>query len=466
MSHFASIHERSGADEVFGVLLLYGRDQSDVLSRAIDRLEEYALNVDGQADYNVTQVWVRSFGEIGLVMLRFTTSEHGMRHLWRNCPGVNQRTMDDELIMTVHRADRPWTMDNSIPMQMYATAHEDAGWDATHHAHLATVSNVLAADALIDIAQHDFLFSKESPDGSRLPQGKRWAVHVLRVFDLGRRGGIFLAREISKARELAGLGANAQSGSYLREAMRQPEVETIPDSQYYGYLFVHGVDRPGLFSQLSQFIQQPVPNGAPLDGEGRPRKILRSCCRGLGREAVMVMATILRNKAEANMLTEALHRCLRDFYHRAPGAAMRHRLDQPGMPPDGYWHAEVRASKVNPSLIGLRWNEVAADVMPPFDSDLEETIELGPYPVADERGIIKNLCEAIKRMPEVIGTRTCPKLSIYFMDGRIEPAAEGSGHRFDFGLGLLVPRQHSQRIRENMEAHIQGLMRDSKVRAE
>jgi hypothetical protein len=476
-----------GNREVHAVMLAHGKDRAGVLRATLGELESHLYDPDmPDRGFSITQAWVRSFGAVGVVMLRFKTHEAKYRRLLRQCAFLATPGLEG-LTMSLRRADRPWVLDTPIETRVYTIEMPYALWRLKDTQGLSTedrfeqVVNHLSADAQVDVAQLDFFVTQKNRAHAELTQDM--AVVAMRLFDLGRRGRGFLNNRVLVAHRAAGLrppntggqivenacdgsnyelvgGTGGESSShYLTVANREPvmptegkharqsndegcQQEAIGESSEslqtggYGYVGVHGMDCPGLLAEVARFVStfQSESSSArhplPLEHASASRRILRSCCRGLGREGVVLVSTRLNDEVEAAHMERGLHECLRRFYRsKAVLTASRQPI---GLPISGFWTAKVHFSPDQPPTLNRTSSSLAYD-----------SVEVGPIRSRDRSLVVRyvsRVVDELNRCARLLVTDqelASDPISIYFLDLRIERSQPHD--QFDLAMGLWLP---------------------------
>jgi len=522
----ASYQSASDGLAVYGVILGYGHDRGGVLrdvlrillngvrGEIIHRSEESAeesnlpeeiARIDAlPPGFNVTQCWVRSVGKIGVVMLRFTTTESEFRKLSRWVREINagERSIEGDNIpvgayqsagnppeerkgssirLRLHRTGRPWHLDASIRSGVLRYEGARTVWERPPEGTLESGQDLfeqllhnLAADQELDVAQTDMVISEDGPapvgnqprtGGS--PKNPK-ALALIRLFDLGIRGRYFIRKTIDEAREaIAGSGTawpliaqgdthpgfsyaddgdspdsvkvNAQR--YIQDALRGPVREADPDA-VVADIMVHALDVPGLLAEVYGFIKR------------QSFQIVRVCCRGLGSDAVVLLAVKLPrwwptgtpenlSDAERALRLETLIRDRIDlFLHKNSEKARFAEIARGMMHPAGYWRVFVHLA----TTVSDRSRNVPLQAF--VQSQVDE-IQDRPRLLVK---LVRLLAAFAKGLEKGEYIDAHDQVSIFYLD--VRPLRRGGVTYSEIGLGVSMPiknAEHDHRIQTHFD---------------
>lgn len=448
--------------EVYAVILAYGQERSGVLSEVLRVLHiptgtsakrgsrrVSSLEALYQPSFTVSHAWVRAVGPIGVVMMRFKAKESIYRAIVRRAidwPGPDEKRSTTQLKIIVHRDEKPWSADARIhSAAVVAEWPKDDRWEKAYDVFVDVLNN-LGADEKIDVAEQDWVETTDraaptEPNANPEPSHRTLQVSAsLRLFDLGRRGVGFLPAAIAAAISAAGDheftylaledtplhgGVAKKSPIYLRNALRGPKEQTRGPGKRV-YIFIHALDSRGLLATVTDIVRKDKST------------IHRSCCRGLGRDGLVVMEATLAGSRSPAEVESDLRRELPKFFRRTIGSARLNESAAEGVPSTGVWTISVfKKSNPSPALGG---------------SGRSETVELKILSIDDGPGLLLSVSDAIDAVNKHV-ERGCPKewtltggISIYFLDGQLKSLGVGKSdgtRQFEFGVGLKVPKYSS-----------------------
>ena len=451
--------------------------------------------------FNVTQCWVRSVGQIGVVMLRFTTQEVQFRKLSRWVQEINsgERSIEGDLILTdavqpkpgeeptpnhdsirlrLHRTGRPWHLDASIRSGVLRYEGTRKNWEGEPDSQQDSGQELfeqllhnLAADQELDVAQTDMVISEDNAPPLRgtkpkLPAtGAAKALAHIRLFDLGARGKYLIERSVNAAcaamegrdkiwkvepNEVTHPGFsyhddgdtdrtiedNAQR--YIQGALRGPVRETGSEA-FVADIMVHALDVPGLLAEVYGFIKR------------QQYKIVRVCCRGLGSDAVVLLAVKIPRPPDPVNTGESwdrlrvleLEKLIREridyFVHKNAGKARFAEIARGMIHPRGYWRVFVQLSK---SAIGANGTP-----------QLEAFVQSKVGKIEDRPRLLLKLVRLLKTFEDLLKAEklitTSARVNIFYMD--VRPLRLKNGTFSEIGLGVSAPienKLHDDKIQK------------------
>lgn len=431
MSDDPSFNHGFSLPRVHGVLTWVGRDGNGLACRALEHLYSCARAV---GHTNVTQLniggaWIRSFGPYGGVVFRFDGPTDLVRLLRRRY----RATLPGELRaegpatgpgLVIHRADQPYSAHGDLTGVHVWFRRDVTTQDATLLSHL---HNLLSSVPGVDIAQ-----------GDQMVSGDRW-LYSVRVFDLRRRGHGWLKAWVASALEHAGLAAGSDGappivaddddmgphGDYA-DVLREMVSHAMLDpgrrrDRRYLYLVAHTLDRGGIFADLYHFLHTtPAGPGGPRVR----RNVVRTSCRALGGEGLLLMAAELDpgDRVDERWLTHELRSHLEATFLQARARGEFPQTLQPLEPAfPGYWTATMEASSVSP------WDF----------ADKLEALPILPLTAIDRPRLLVDIFSAAEAAAGGRG-----RVNVYHYNGR--PRADAwerggdSAQRFLFTLGIAV----------------------------
>ncbi len=471
-----------GDYDVYGTILAYGPNRPWVLRDVLIELQKgcanQAVRTAGQTTrspgFNVSHAWVRSVGNIGVVMLRFETTEEGYRNLRRQLPPAlpDPEQRGRAPLLRVHRTGKPWHLDSRVRSGVLRYEANEAQWEEDGERVLDELLHNLAADPLLDVAQTDLVVTLDHPAQviddttsqtrsreERVPLTARVVAANVRLFDLGRRGKFYLQEAIENA-EAAILGTRTEQGrgerqstypwfaflsdadksqavdkttkTYISNALRGP-VEGPHKGWESASVFVHALDVPGLLAEVTSSVRRQF------------CRIDRVCCRGLGRDAVVLLTvrwpiTTVTRDQDGQIVTMdplALERAIRDdlrqFFERETVRARITQQERGATHPAGYWNLYAERAPESASVAGSR--------------ERRDFVESTVCTVPDREWILIDLMEELvvlnrDLLKEKI-TSEGALASIYYLDLRPMPPAPNAhtgteSKMCEIGLGVVV----------------------------
>ncbi len=458
--------------------------------------------IDGsEPGFNVTHCWVRSVGKIGVVMLRFTTIEVNFRRLSRWVREINagERSIEGDVItvgtlqsralgsgslerasirLRLHRTGRPWHLDASIRSGVVRYEGSRKAWEKPEVAsndgsitpldsgqdRFEQLLHNLAADQELDVAQTDVVISKDAPapvgvaereEESNRPEK---AIALIRLFDLGSRGRHFIRHSVQAARlsiaepdevwheakpddthpgfsytDDGDIAPKAKENAqlYIKNALRGPVLESGSDS-VAADIMVHALDVPGLLAEVYGFIKR----------EGI--QIVRVCCRGLGSDAVVLLAVKLpkswpqgtsgnTSDAERALKLETMIRRRVDlFLHKNSEKARFAEITRGMMHPAGYWRVFVHLG--------------ASGEIAPGSSPIQAFVQSRVDEIEDRPRLLLKLVRLLNAFAgelvnnEFIQSRD--QVSIFYLD--VRPLRRGQQMFSEIGLGVSMPVESAE----------------------
>ena len=464
-----STKDYKNTDCVHAVIIAYGQERSGVLHDVLEilRLSQSELSSTEEVvpkhggykpPFEITHAWVRAVGPIGVVMLRFSTTDVVYRTICRKVPIYQEREarkVGKPLKVIVHRAERAWNHDGRVRSIAVVSQWPKASSGTEWYENMECILNNLSADLNIHISEQDWVETTDLP--ALKGTGKKEDVVVkenkkdknttvylaasLLLHDSGYRGRDFLKNAIASSIAAVGLENTTQwvdpaknevafighesdksPSGYLENALRGP-VEIPEESSGRAYIFVHALDAPGLLAFVTRIVRQDETS------------IHRSCCHGLGGDGIVVMETELSGARNQDALETDLKRELAKFYKKTLGSARLQELKGMGIPNTGVW---------NIAVVRVRKKQRHDDSFTECD-----TVELPLLEPVDGPGMMLTVSDAIQSINKYIESEYvgCSDLyqgvSLYFFDGRFKKTKNGDHRRFRFGLGLKVPKMAS-----------------------
>lgn len=373
---------------------------------------------------------------------------------------------DDSIRLRLHRTGPPWHLEASIRSGVlrYEGARED--WEGQAGSKQASGQELfeqllhnLAADQELDVAQTDMVISKDKapPLGGQEPPspatGAATALAHIRLFDLGARGKFLIEKSVDAAREaIAGktgvwppvlkgvthpgfsyhddgdndtsVEENAQL--YIQGALRGPIPQSDPDA-IVADIMVHALDVPGLLAEVYGFIKR------------RGFQIVRVCCRGLGSDAVVLLAVKIPRSwpsvamsalpdAERVLKLETMIRERIDhFLHKNAGKARFAELARGMIHPHGYWRVFVQLSKLAISRNG--------------SPQLEAFVQSKVDKIQDRPRLLLKLVRLLRTFEDLLKAKelipASARVSIFYLD--VRPLRREDGTYSEIGLGVSAP---------------------------
>ncbi|MFT3685664.1 MAG: hypothetical protein QM783_12180 [Phycisphaerales bacterium] len=444
-----------------GVLVLQGKDHRQQFWACLRLLTEDPGTLPEGAfePASINMIWVRKFGPIGVVQLRFETNDDTLSYL---CTRLPQSRIDRTLraanpdlyaqqdheppLLVVAEAGEPRHLDPTIEHQIWEGRSEDLpGQKSGEHEEdhrLQRFAAMLASFPGLELAQYDSARYRD-------PETKAASLfQIFRLFDHQRRGPGWLQRRVEEAQELvyshpdkARQGECAYKlekqdpsgvGAYLNKILRirkdfHDDVLGPEHIDRYLYLLVHCTDRPGLFADLSSFLQsEPGANRRPAR-----RKIFLGACRGMGEQGIVMLA------ARADGTTDADETALNQRLHKLMEARRRGVDVYSRRMSDGRFHvhdARVFVSTEIPGMVN------AGD-----HSHGYITVE-AKHPL-DAPGLLRGLCEHVN---ENAGS----KANFYLVDGRSHRRPGETEGSFGLAMGLVVSSAYGPTLKESLDRYL------------
>jgi len=365
-------------DKAHRVLVWLGTDKTQVALNAAKLIADRGININ--------TAWVRSFGPFGAIMYRLDGEHQAMRDLrlnYRKTLEVKKSNLRPEIVtngigmpihyedtekkrptflgLRIHPAPEPWAVSEDIPgCSVRFTLPKGGNSNQT----LRTVSrflNILAHIPYVDVAQYDQMLSIDNE------------LHTFRIFDLRKRGMNWLRCQINQSLQMADedslinisnddtdsfymcndrdiKGMNVYRAPIDEHFLSQNDGSRQDADTEYIYAAVHCVDRPGFFATIHDFMRcHPSDEGqSPAS-----RTIVRSCCRGLGNEAIYLFAVIKENGDNVTWLEQELRALLKAEDDKG-GSGLRNTGVDQALDEDwqGYWTAVVTIRKISPWHLG------------------------------------------------------------------------------------------------------------------
>lgn len=467
---------------VYGTILAYGQNRPWVLRDVLDELERgckiHADKGDGHTKpspgFNVSHAWVRSVGKIGVVMLRFETTEEGYRELQRQLPESlsDPEKLGGTPLLRVHRTGKPWHLDSRVRSGVLRYEASVPEWEAKGEEVFDELLHNLAADPLLDVAQTDLVVTLDEPAqtieddaprkrslAKRSSDRAQVVVGNVRLFDLGRRGKFYL-QEVMENAEAAilstrneqkraerqsthpwvaflsdsevGKAVDRTTKTYISNALRGP-VEGPQRGWKSASVFVHALDVPGLLAEVTSSVRRQL---CRLD---------RVCCRGLGRDAVVLLTVRWPGKTVARLpdgrsvpmgplaLELTLREDLTRFFERESVKARVTQQERGATHPAGYWNLYAETNS----------NAAAQTV----GKSRRAFVESSVCKVPDRESILKDLTKALNSLNRALYrakiTHKGALASIYYLDLRpvvpLPGAPIGLSRTFsEIGLGVVI----------------------------
>lgn len=467
---------------MYGTILAYGPNRPWVLRDVLAELEKGCANQAVRAGsratrspgFNVSHAWVRSVGNIGVVMLRFETTEEGYRNLRRRLPPAlsDPESRGRTPLLRVHRTGKPWHLDSRVRSGVLRYEATETQWAEDGESVLDELLHNLAADPLLDVAQTDLVVTVDCPapviEESTAPTSNRGVQRTLtnpvvvanvRLFDLGRRGKFYLKEAIKSAGAAilgprldqatedpqstypwfaflsdadGGQGVDKTTKTYISNALRGP-VEGPHRGWESASVFVHALDVPGLLAEVTSSVRRQL------------CRIDRVCCRGLGRDAVVLLTvrwpvntTVkLPEGRIAPMGPLAIERSIRDdlkqFFERESVRARITQQERGATHPAGYWNLYAERD--------------AESIASTSSSQRRDFVESTVCAVPDREWILIDLMEELDSLnKDLFDAKITSKgalASIYYLDLRPMVPATGTptgtqNKVCEIGLGVVV----------------------------
>jgi len=404
-------------------------------------------------------IWVRKFGPIGVVQFRFETNEDTLSYLQTRLaqskvdktlraanPDKYAKPDHEPPLLVVTEASEPSHLDPTIEHQIWEGPSEDLpGIEGGAHVEdhrLQRFASILASYPGIELAQYD---SARCLD----PETKDpYVFQIFRLFDHQRRGPRWLQRRVEEAQELIHPDADTAQrnqygyklkkqdltgvGSYLGKVLRIRKDfhdDLFPKGHIdrYLYLLVHCTDHPGLFADLSAFLQsEPGANRRPAK-----RKIYLGACRGMGEQGIVMLSVHADGIGDADetALNRRLHQLMEarrrgiDVYSRRLGDTRFHVHD-----------ARVFVSSDIPGLVGAgnaSHGYITVEASHPSDAP------------GLLRGIFKEVLD-----------RGGPDANVYLLDGRSHRRPGEADGSFGLAMGLVVSSKFGAQLKDALKGHM------------
>lgn len=405
---------------VHATILAYGINRTGVLGDVLgllrygcgDRMSR-AGSVRSPQPFDIWSAWVRSVGSLGVVLIRFRTNEESFRKLLRHLDDAKevrgsirstnapkQRPSFTEaghvpsnLVVRVHRADRPYQIDQDIKSVVILMEESEQRWrgagkvdgEMSGEDVFLTLLRFLGTDQKIDVAQADIVLTTDGRSGLTTADQSRKdnasAVAVMRVFDLAQRGESFLQNTLRRANEAlpkvricdagrqsrVGVATSSVKISYLTDRAREfngdkgrrDEIESQRKHMYIENALKgpRVLDKPAAYAQVNRLsilihtLDVPGLFAHALEGlRAMGMMVEQACCRGLGRDAVMLFDVVcedphLRKRNMLKLLAleteQKIRQRLSMFFSRNFGRTATAERERGVSHSAGYWNVIV-----------------------------------------------------------------------------------------------------------------------------
>lgn len=395
---------------VSGVLVLRGRDRPMTAQHALNFLVDRPDGLEsGHVPADIDLGSIRGIGEFGGVLFRFTTNNATFERLADKTNGEalfrlraqlnaglkpGDEGMDVEIYPTSERFDND-------PLYTHLPVSRE-GFDPDGQSFQRFLA-ILSADPHIDIASYDRVLLEEH----RVSEG--W-----RIYDLACRGEKWLWSFVAHANEQADEHCRMtifrhkplDFKEFAQHTLQVRNVRFTDDHGGYLYFRVHCADASGLFAHVDRFART-----APgVDGKVANRMLVRSCCTGIGGQAIVIVA-VRGQEADAETLEKALTESLSHKLLASVRVSEGNR-PAPPYPPK----IQVAYSRKAPAVVGDRSDQQLVTLN--FESE------------ENRPGILRQVCGVAACVQEA-------SPSIYCLGSRLKNAVDGS-RRFACAIGWVI----------------------------